>query len=268
MSFIQDAHKKVGSLISENASTILTAGGVVGTVTTAVLTGRAAAEATKRIADKYMEVNSAHLEDGILVDPEGTRDLTKTEKFQIAAPLFVPPVIVGGFTIGSIVMSNRISAQKAAALAAGYGVMQGQLDEYKAKVAEKLGVKKAETISSEVLQDQVNANPPKDQQVIVIGSGEVLCYESYSGRYFKTTVDYIRKAENMVYNEIMRGNECPLQVFYDELDLPPLPVAHEVGWNINHPIKINIHTVLYNENEPCLAIEYEEYPIHEFRVGY
>lgn len=262
MSFIQDAHKKVVSLLSENATTILTAGGVVGTVTTAVLTGRAAAEATKRIADKYMEVNAN------ITAPERARELTKTEKLQVAGPLFVPPIVVGGFTIGSIVMANRMSAQKAAALAAAYGVAQGQLDEYKAKVAEKLGMKKAETIRDELQQDRVTENPPNSQKIVIIGNGEVLCYDAYSGRYFKSTVEYIRRAEIVVQGEIMSGNECSLKVFYDELDLPPIDMAEEVGWNINHPIKVVISTVLSPEEQPCLAIEFQEFPIHDWRIRY
>jgi hypothetical protein len=124
------------TLITENASTILTAGGVIGTVTTATLAGRAAFKAADIIREE--EVKAVQEGNG------HTMGLSNWERTRLVWPLFIPPVIIGGATIGSIVMANQMSAQRAAALAAAYGISQKQLDEYKRKLEEKLGVKKAE----------------------------------------------------------------------------------------------------------------------------
>lgn len=260
---LANLQKKVTDLIQDNASAILTAGGVVGTVTTAVLTGRATFKAAELIASTENEASIiASREKHEPVDVK----FDSKQKVMLVWPLYIPPVLTGGATIASTIMANRMSAQRAAALAAAYGMSQKQLDEYKHKIEEKLGVKKAETIRDEIQQDRVNNNPP--QNIVIIGNGEVLCYDAYSGRYFKSTVEYIRRAEVVVQKEILNGNECSLSVFYDELDLPQIGVASEVGWNINHPISVVISTVLSPDEQPCLAIEFAELPIMDYRIRY
>jgi len=264
---LADLQKKAQNLISDNASAILTAGGVIGTVTTAVLTGRATFKAAELIEMERIERLKRLPE----LPEDQTHELPmleRKEKILLVWPAYIPPVLAGSATIGSIILANRMSAQKAAALAAAYGLSQKQLDEYKSKVEEKLGVKKAEAIRDDIQQDRVRNNPPESSQVIIIGNGEVLCYDSYSGRYFKSTVEHIRRAETVVQREILHGNECSLQTFYDELDLPPIGLSNDVGWNINHPISVHISTVLSPDEEPCLAIEFAELPIYEYRIRY
>lgn len=260
---IQHAAKQ---FMTDNSTTILTAGGVVGTVTTAVLAGRAGFKAAEIIQEEQRNLGNMSAQEMENHVKTGGKDWLETkDKVKLVWPQFVPPVLVGSATIGSIVMANRMSAQKAAALAAAYGVSQNQLQEYRAKVEEKLGFKKEEAIRDEVQQDRVNQNPPP-KDVIIIGSGEVLCYDAWSGRYFKSSVEAIRKAENAVHREIMNANEAPLRTFYDELGLLPVAMDNELGWNLNHPMHLHITSVLTpDETEPCIAIEFTEFPIMDYR---
>lgn len=267
LSTLQDRAK---ALVTENATTILTAVGVVGTVTTAVLTGRAAFKAADIVRDEELK----EIQDEIEAQDRAERDsgnghpmgLDTWDRTKLVWPLFVPPVLSGAITIGSIVWANRMSAQKAAALAAIYGVAQGQADDYKAKLEEKLGLKKSEEARAEIQQERVNQHPP--DRVIVIGQGDVTCYDSYSDRYFRTTAEKIRQAEQAVQREILNVNEASLQRFYDELDWPPIGVSNDVGWNLNHPCSVVIDTVLMNESDPVLAIEFTELPIFGYDVKY
>jgi hypothetical protein len=268
MSFIADAQKRVVTLISENASTILTAGGVVGTVTTAVLTGRAAAEATKRIADKYMEINVPL--DAPNKAPEEIRDLKKTEKLQIAAPLFVPPIIVGSLTIGAIVMSNRISAQKAAALAAAYGASARQRDELRAKLEEKLGIKKSEQARGEIEEERTRHHDREltdRAEMIIVSGGAVLCYDTFSDRYIRTTAEKIRNAEKKVKEAVDSVTECPLEIFYKTLGFDSTPYDDMLGWNTRNPPNVTIDTILVND-EPCLCIDFVSLPMPDWHQDY
>src|SRR3954451_24408059 len=183
MLMFNDAKQRVQELLQENATTILTVGGVVGTVTTAVLTGRATFQAAEKIlleeADRIAEVRP-HTPPGetVTITP-----LTKTEKAKLIWPLYIPPVASGVVTISSIIMANRMSAQKVAALAAAYGLSEKQFREYKDKVQEKLTGPKAQAIDDELAQDRVN-NTPGSQQIVVV-EGEVLCFDEATGRYFR-----------------------------------------------------------------------------------
>jgi hypothetical protein len=264
---LSDAKERAQQLVQDNATTILTAGGVVGTVTTAVLAGRAGFKAAEIIRE---EQENRAIKDHVIgepMDPE-LPSLTKKEQVMLVGLQFLPPVLTGSATVGAIILANRMSAQKAAALAAAYGLAEKQLGEYKDKVQEKLTGPKATAIRDEIQQDRVNENPPKNSQVIVIGSGEVLFYDAFSGRYFKSSVEAVRRAENAVHKEILNANEAALRSFYDELDLPPVTMDEHLGWNINHPMGIEISAVVTPEEEPCLAIEFTELPIQDFRIRY
>src|SRR4051812_9331743 len=117
-----DVKQRVGQLLQDNSTTLLTAGGVVGTVATAVLAGRAGYKAAEIIIEeekKFYRVEKPETEAERL-------PLSKTEKVKLVWPHFIPPVLTGTATIGSIVMANRMSAQKAAALAAAYGLAEKQ----------------------------------------------------------------------------------------------------------------------------------------------
>ena len=257
-----DAKQKVQQLVQDNATTILTAGGVVGTVGTAVLAWRGGYRAAEIIAAENLD-RSIKAGEGQEVEPVAGK-----EKFLMIGLHVAPPVLAGSATIGSIILANRMSAQKAAALAAAYGLAERNLSEYKDKVQEKLTGPKATAIRDDIQQDRVNENPPRTREVIIIGGGEVLCYDAWSGRYFKTSVEAIRRAENAVNKEIMQSNEASLRSFYDELELPPVTMDEQMGWNINHPLGVEISTVLTPDEEPCLAIEFTELPIMDFRIRY
>lgn len=267
---INDVKTRAQQFMQDNATTILTAGGVVGTVTTAVLAGRAGYKCHEIIVAAEQE----HLKQVIATTPPDEEvvveidPLSKLDKARLIGVQVIPPVLTGTATIGAIVLANRMSAQKAAALAAAYGLAERNLSEYKEKMQEKLTGPKATNIRDEIQQDRVNENPPKNSQVIVIGSGEVLFYDAFSGRYFKSSVEAVRRAENAVHKEILQSNEAALRSFYDELDLPPVTMDEHLGWNINHPMGIEISAVVTPEEEPCLAIEFTELPIMDFRIRY
>lgn len=237
--------------LTDNASTILTAGGVVGTVMTAILTGRASYKSAEIIREQeYGEYQERQVE------------LTKFDKVQIVWPQFVPPVVVGGLTIASIVAANQISASRAAALAAAYGVSQNQLEEYKAKLKEKLTGPKNQQIKDEIAQDRVNKYPP-DREVVILASGDVLCFDMYSGRYFQSTVERVRKAEQFVNRELAMRQYCSLSQYYDEVGLPPTSMSDTVGWTMldqDQAFELQFSTTLTQDDKPCIAVDFNILP--------
>jgi hypothetical protein len=265
-----DLKGRVQQLVQDNATLLLTTGGVVGTVGTAVLAWRGGYKTAEKVELKRLEKLEA-LEEGVDF-PKGTTpvlpELDQIEKIKLGLPDAIPPILAGSATIGSVIMAHRMSAAKAAALAAAYGLAERNLSEYKDKIQEKLTGPKSTAIRDEIQQDRVNENPPKNNQVIVIGSGEVLFYDAWSGRYFKSSVEAIRRAENAVNREIFQSNEAALKSFYDELDLPPVTMDEHLGWNIGNSLEIEISAVLTPESEPCLAIEFVNLPIVDFRNRY
>lgn len=264
---LQQAHK-VRFLVNDNSSTLLTAAGVVGTVGTAYLTGRASVKAA-RIIDRE---NLYKLADQVKADP-GVKDngedlsadaitadlLSRTEKFQLVWRHYLPAAGVGVLTITSIVTANRISSKKIAALVVASGVSERAFQEYKDKVVEKLGVRQDQKIRDEVAQDRMN-NPGNSREIILAGTGEVLCYDMLTGRYFQSTMEEIKRAENRMNYEMIHFQSVSLSMFYDEIGLPPTDYTDSVGWNLNNKFEIRFSTTMSQDNRPCLAIDFSHPP--------
>lgn len=235
-------------IVTENATAILTGVGVVGTVATAVLTGRASCKAVKLLADD---------------DSLSEEDLAKMsimEQTKRVWPHFIPPVGMGVATVTAIIFANRISSKRAAALAAAYGLSEKAFHDYKEKALQHLGIKKEESLRDEIAQDRVNLNPIEGQ-TIIIGDGEVLCYDAITARYFKCSMERIRQAENKVNYEIIHQNAASLSSFYDEIGLPPTSYSDDVGWNLDNLIQMMYSTTITADGRPCIVIDFRVAPI-------
>lgn len=256
MQFITDVKQRAAELVAENASTLLTAGGVVGTVATAVLTGRASFKAADIILEEKMRMLA-------IQDPsQDPPEIPVIQKVKLVWPQFLPPVLTGSATVVSIVMANRVSAQKAAALAAAYGLAERNLSEYKDKVSEKLTGPKKQQVDDEIAQDRVNRTPGHD--TIVIADGEILCFDEPTGRYFRSTMDKIKNAVNTTNAEILHHEYANATFFYEELDLPGTTWTDEVGWNHDTLLDLKYSTVLTPDDKPCISIDFKVLPKSDY----
>jgi hypothetical protein len=245
---IQDGVNKLKALLNDNSTTILTSIGVVGTATTAYLTGRASFKAAELIAQKEQIAEES---------------LSRKEKIELVWPLYISPVTVGATTIGSIIMANRMASKEVAALALASSISERAFQEYKAKVVEKLGSTKDTAIRDAVAQDRIDKNPPS-REIILAGTGEVLCFDMLTGRYFQSTVETIKKAENTINYDIVNHMYASLSQFYDEIGLPATPYSDTVGWNINNRCEVKFSTVMSTDDRPCIAVDFHFLPIAEY----
>lgn len=255
MRFITEVHKRVQHLIQENATTLLTAGGVVGTVSTAVLAWRGGMKYAQIVEETLREDAEAEGIDIVQTNAQ----LTNSTKAKLAAPHLLAPVITGTTTVAAIIFSHKMNAQKAAALAAAYGLAEGRLSEYKEKVAEKLTPAKEQKIQDELAQESVNKTPGANQMIVV--EGEVLCFDRPTGRYFQSTMESIRSAVNSTNAEILHHDHATASYFYDELGMDRTTWTDEVGWNSSDPLMdLTYSTVLFDGKRPCIAIDFKTLP--------
>lgn len=249
-------------LASENHSSILTAMGVTGVVTTAYLTGRASFKAAEILKREEKLLKAQHPDD--VADPRMNRELSMKQKVRAVWPLYITPVSVGATTITSIVMANQVASKKIAALTVASGISERALQEYKAKVVEKIGESKEMAVRDELAQDRVNQTPLNTREIILAGTGDVLCFDQLTGRYFQSNVETIRKAENKINYEILNHMYASLSQFYDEIGLPPTPYSETVGWNTNNLCEVKFSTVMSSDQRPCIAIDFHFLPIADY----
>lgn len=256
--------QKAKFLVVDNADTILTGMAVTGTVSTAYLTGRASLKAARLIDAARLEAQDYDSEGK--GDPEA--DLSKTQKVKLVWRLYLPAVGVGTTTITSIIVANKLSSKKIAALAVASGISERALQEYKTKVIEKLSDKQDQQIRDEIAQDRVTKYPPGNREIILAGTGDVLCYDMLTGRYFQSTVEDIKRAENKMNYQLLHHMSASLSEFYDEIGLPPTNYTDSVGWNDTERFEVTFSTVLSTDNRPCLAIDFTHPPQLEYARRY
>ena len=246
-----DLLKPAQKVITDNSAAILTGVGIAGTVTTAVLTAKASFKAARVIDELAMQDISAG-------------PVTQREVVLAVAPLYVPAVGAGITTITAIFFSYKISSQQSAALAAAYGISERAFQEYKDKVVEKIGAKKENTIVESIAQDRVDAHPLDGKDVIVIGAGDVLCFEELTGRYFRSTIEAVKAAENKINHEILNTGYASLGAFYDELGLPATTVGDQLGWNMDNLLNIAYSATFATDGVPCISIGFKSEPSADY----
>lgn len=262
---IPGLQQALGKLISDNTAMILTTGGVIGTVLTATLAARAGSTAALKIDMEVRERTAVALAN----DPDADDiELTWQEKAKIAAPVFIPPVLIGLATIGSIVMANRVQAKHAAMLAGAYALAEQRHADFKERALAKLTGPKRDQVAEEIAEDRLGANPPP--QMIVIESGKVLCYDMYTDRYFESTAENIRRACNKINEELFQTQYASLSNFYDHVGLMPTGFSNDVGWNMATTgacdVKITSHKS--PDDKPCLAFDFIVPPRPEYQQNY
>lgn len=169
----------------------------------------------------------------------------------------IPVVFTAAVTIGCIVMGTRIGMRRTAAMAAAYSISERAFSEYKEKVAEKLGETKERAIRDEIAQDKVTENPP-GSSVILLSGGHTLFYEYYTGRYFVSDMETIKRAENEINSRCFRCDYATLAEFHTLIGQPPTQGAMDVGWARKDKLmEVDIHATLTEDNsKAAIVIQY------------
>lgn len=233
----------------DNSPLILTVVGVTGTVTTAVLTGKATVKAVRLIDDENE------------VDPE---TLTNKDKVKLTWHLYIPAVGVGVTTIACVIGANRIGMRRAAAMAAAYSVSERAFEEYREKIVEKIGESKEREARDDLAQDRVNKKSVSDSQVIVTGGGDVLCFDQYTARYFQSDMETLKKAQNDLNYKILNNFYASLNDFYDKIGITRISHGDEVGWNSDRMVELVFSTTMSDDNRPCIAIDFDVSPVRDY----
>lgn len=228
--------------LKHNSPILLSVAAGVGTLATAYLTARASFKAAAVIDEAESKA--------------GTADTVKErllERSQLTWKLYIPPAICGVSTIACIVGSNRAGAHKLMAASTAASIAETAFSEYREKVLETHGTNKEQKIRDDIAEDKVKSAP--SSEVLLVGSGHVLCCELRTMRYFNSTMEQLKRAQNDINSRIVSHPYVTLSDFYWEIELPLTSVSSEVGWQ-EKLMELEFSTVLTEDGRPCLAFEY------------
>lgn len=198
------------SFIKRNASTILTCMGSAGVIATSVMAVKATPKAMESLEEAKEEKGD---------------ELTKFEMVMTAGPNYIPAIAVGVSTIACIFGSNVLNKRNQAALVSAYALIDNSYKEYKNKVKELYGEEADENVRQEVAKDKYDEND------ILDANGEELFYDEFSGRYFKSTIYKVQRAQYDLNRELIMTECVPLNYYYELLGLPPIEGGDKLGWS-------------------------------------
>lgn len=243
--------KPVTSYISKESPTILASLAIVGVAATVYVTSKTSVKANKELEK---------------LEYESEEKPTKLEKAKAVAPIFIPTFAVSAGTIVCIAGSHYISLKRLAAVAAAYSATESKLKEFKKKAEEIVGKNKTTKIEDEIAKDKVHMVEPTESNVYISGKGNTLCYDEWSGRYFKSDIESIRKAQNDLNAMLLTDLWVSLNDLYYRIGLPGIKIGEELGWNRDYDgqIDISFSSQLTDANEPCLVLSYLAEPRYNY----
>lgn len=244
--------------VTKNAPSILTGLGVVGVVTTTALAVQATPKAINEI-DALKTIASRRRD-----IPKEDVVLSKKDIFYATWKLYIPTAISGIATISAIFGSHYAHARRGAAIAGAYAVADKALQEYQTSVKEFLGEKEHQKVLDKVVEKEVEKNPPSSEITLSTDESKVLCYDTITGRYFKSDIETIRRAENDINEIILKDMYASLNDFYERIGLQRTSMGETLGWNLDRMLNLSFSSTLTVDSKPCLSVLYDTYPVLDY----
>ena len=246
------ALKNMNQAIRKHSPEILTGIGIAGMITTTVMAVRATPKALILIEERKEEIGAEKLE---------IVDVVKTTWF-----CYIPAAITGTLSIACLVGASSVNARRNAALATAYTLSESALKDYQQKVIEMFGEKKNESVKDAIAKDKIEQNPVVTKEIIITEKGNTLCYDAVSGRYFKSDIDKIKKAEHELNRQMRDEMYVSLNDFYYEIGLESIKLGDDLGWNMdNGYIDLSFSSQLSSDGTPCLVVDYSVAPRYDYR---
>lgn len=238
--------------IKKHSPEILTGIGIAGMITTTVMAVRATPKALILIEERKEEIGAEKLE---------AMDMVRT-----TWACYIPAAITGTLSVACLIGASSVNARRNAALATAYTLSESALKDYQGKVIEMFGEKKNEAVKDAMAKDKVEKNPVVTREVIITEKGNTLCYDAISGRYFKSDIEKIKKAECELNRQILDDMYVSLNDFYYEIGLDSVKLGDELGWNVDSGyIDLSFSSQLASDGTPCLIIDYSVAPRYDYR---
>lgn len=248
---------KSGLYIKKYSPVALSCIASVGVVVTAVVAVKATPKAVIKI-----HADSRKNHDG---DPYA---YTKQEAVTSAWKCYIPAVAIGASTIACIMGANALNRRQQAALTSAYALVQNSYKEYKDKLKELYGEEAHNAIVNSIMSEQckdisISATGGWFNSTLDFGEGmepEVVrtFYDSFSQRYFETTIEKVIQAEYHLNRNFMFAGTIPLNDFYEFLGLEKTDFGDSVGWS---SVNGDIYWIDFNHRRVTLDDGMEVYVI-------
>ena len=203
-----------------------------------------------------------------ILDQANEEGASSTEKVKRLAPVAAPMIISAAVSIGSQIGMHKVATDAVNGLAAMqtlYNGVAAAKDEYVAATEKVVGPEKTKEIREAIAKEHAPSYDGSGyaDRIYVTGHGNDVFYDAWSGRYFYSDVNYVKKCINDINYQLMNDMFVSLNEFYGYLDLPPIDAGRNTGWNTDHgQIDIDITASLDENDKPYTVISFRREPMN------
>lgn len=239
--------------LKRNSNIIMTGVSIVGFIVTSVSLVKATSKATLAIDELQDEKDEIDIYD----------------KAKLVWKYYKFPIFTGTVTLAVMLSNGVLNQQRQTQLLSAYALLDQGYKQYKDKLKEIYGEEYHERIMNEIAVEQaedvsitaecLTSNCDLGSYSI---SPQMLFYDSFSKRYFQSTIEQVIQAEYHLNRNFVLGGYVTLNQFYEFLGIAQLKETEELGWAIEDEfywIDFN-HSKKVVNNEECIVIDYVLYP--------
>lgn len=255
--------KKTGEKIYQNRSLLLAVGSVAGLYASVIFAAKGQKKADEIIAERNDACNNPF--DTTVMLP------SKREIFDLTWPCYVPTVFLTLATTGCIIGSYYLDRRQIAALTGTVAILTANRGKIEEAVKEKYGEEGLNAIKQKLI-----SGSEKEVEIIQTvaeetGKGDLLCFEGYSGRWFRSSEEAVIDAEKEFSKRFKEGNYICLNDFYELLGIEITHFGHTFGyvpdeWYYDHEGGIEFANTIIpadktDRGEAVLYIDLFTYPM-------
>lgn len=217
-----------------NTRLILTVVGAVGVIATGILASRAGRKAQKKLSEEpvVVDIPAEEIQEFFDENTEAVEPVrTKKEVVKLVWKYYIPPVLAGLVTIGAMIGAHHLGAKEIAALTASCAYLTANRDKLEEKIRERYGEEALEDIRAEVMEE-LSCTANGKISVETTGKGDLLCFEAYSGRWFRSSKEAVDEAIKK-FNEMFdcgKGSYMSMNDLYNLFGISETHFGHQMGW--------------------------------------
>lgn len=222
-------------------------------------------DAKEELAKDIQEKNDDH---NVPVDKDSI-ELPVKEVVKIGWKYYIPTIVATGVGAACSIMSTKEGLKRTAAMAAAYQLSEAAFNEYRNAAKEVVGEKKEADITQKVMKDRMELLTDEDGHVVNIydtRDGTTLCFDYWSGRYFYSDIDYIRRQitninQTMLKESLAFDGYATLNDVYIALGLPQTGSGQSLAWRVDKEGLIELHpSSILVDDRPCWVLNFTTPP--------
>lgn len=162
---------------------------------------------------------------------EKQEEMKKTDVIKVVAKSYWRTAVIGVFSICCIIASNRITAGQLATVGAAYAASETKRKEFMEKATEVMGEKKVEEVKNKVTEEKM-MNAVNNAPIMVVGGGEQLFYESWTGGVFVSDKNKVDAGINRANAELRHSDSLTINEWRDYISDGQLEEVKggDLGW--------------------------------------